>query len=166
VSPAEDEWPTRFKYLLADFENYRRRSERDREMARQSARADLLRAMIPLFETFGRGLSVAESLDRRDPLRKGLELLAHEWTAFWKAEGVESVARVGERFHADAHEAVAEAPPTPDSPAGTIVEVVQQGYRARGGLLRPAKVVVARGDSVPSEPVEAVPADPYEAEEE
>ena len=141
--PAED-WPTRFKYLLADFENYRRRSERDRDTARQSARADVLRGLIPLYETFEHGLNAARRLDRENPLREGLELLSREWKAFWKSEGVEPVARTGDPFEADRHEAVGEAAPTDVASPGTIVEVVQQGYRSPAGLLRPAKVIVAR----------------------
>jgi molecular chaperone GrpE len=144
-SPAPvDDWATRFKYLLADFENYRKRTERERGTIRRAAHAELIRTLLPLYETFGMALEAIARLPKDDPLRKGLELFAEEWKEFFESEHIEPVARPGDRFSAEDHEAVAEAPVTPDHREGTVVEVVQQGYRSAHGLLRPAKVVVAR----------------------
>jgi molecular chaperone GrpE len=91
-------------------------------------------------------------LPATDATRKGLDLLDHEWGKFLKHEGVEPVATVGRPFQADEAEAVGEVPADDAHPAGSVVEVVQQGYRFFGGLLRPAKVIVAR--SVPPTPGE------------
>jgi molecular chaperone GrpE len=141
------EWESRFKYLLADFENYRKRSDRDRESVRLRAEADVLRNLLPIQDSFERAREFVRHAPHADPVRKGMELLAHEWDEFWKREGIEPVARVGTRFTADEHEVVGEAASTPGHPPGTVIEVVQQGYRFRGGLLRPAKVLVARTPS-------------------
>jgi molecular chaperone GrpE len=84
------------------------------------------------------------SLPPTDPVRHGLELLDREWSTFLKHEGVEPIAAVGQPFRPDEQEAVGEAPTSPDIPEGTVAEIVQQGYRFFGGVLRPAKVVVAR----------------------
>lgn len=151
VRSEEADWATRYKYLLADFDNFRKRSDRDRESMREVGRAHVLRAVVPLFEVFERAHHASEALAQDHPMRKGLELLAHEWAGFWRAEGVTPVARPGERFRSDDHEAVAEAPAGPAAPEGTVVEVVQQGYRFPGGLLRPAKVVVARRSATRAE---------------
>ncbi|MCI4348669.1 MAG: nucleotide exchange factor GrpE [Thermoplasmata archaeon] len=145
-SPEEPgpDWETRFKYLFADFENYRKRGERDREGARVRAEAELLKELLPIHDAFERARESSKSAAASDPIRKGLELLSKEWDGFLAREGVRSLAKPGGSFNADEHEAVAEAPVRPGHAAGTIVEIVQQGYRFRGGLLRPAKVVVAR----------------------
>ncbi|MCI4336493.1 MAG: nucleotide exchange factor GrpE [Thermoplasmata archaeon] len=164
--PAED-WENRFKYLLADFENFRRRTARQQDQTRDTARADLLRGLLPIIEAFERARGAFAQLPPNDPVRRGLELLGKEWMAFLEVEGVQPLARSGMTFNADEHEAVAEAPVSPAHAAGTIVEVVQQGYSFGGGLLRPAKVVVAR-EKVSSrerpeavaEPVEGPPMDP------
>jgi molecular chaperone GrpE len=166
VKPAEpsEDWETRFKYLLADFENFRKRGARDKELARLQASSRLLRELLPIFEAFERAREAASGhLDPADPIRSGIELLGKEWTSFFQGEGVEPVAAVGDSFRAADHEAVLETPATKRHPSGSITEVVQQGYRFPGGLLRPAKVVVARRVvSPPVVPPEASPAGPVE----
>ena len=143
AAPSED-WATRYKYLLADFDNFRRRVERDRESISRQARAGLVRELLPIVEAFRTARESLSHLPMTDPVRQGLDLLDHEWTTFLKREGVEPVATVGGPFRAEEEEAVGETPASEKHPAGTVVEVVQQGYRFFGGLLRPAKVIVAR----------------------
>jgi len=143
AEPKED-WETRFKYLLADFENFRRRSSKERELATQQARGALLRELLPLLEAFRAASGSLAHLPPADPLRRGLELLDREWATFLRHEGVEAVAEVGRPFHSGEEEAVGDGAPTEEAPDGTVLEVVQQGYRFYGGLLRPAKVIVAR----------------------
>ncbi len=148
-SPPED-WSVRYKYLLADFENFRRRVEREREGISRQARAAMLRELLPLFEAFRSAQEALGHLPNGNPVRRGLELLDREWTTFFKREGVVPVAEVGRPFRADEAEAVGEAPSDARHPDGTVAEVVQQGYRFYGGLLRPAKVIVGRAPSPPS----------------
>ncbi len=145
--PASEDWETRFKYLLADFENFRRRSERDRETLTRQARGTVLRDLLPLVESFRSAEASIARLAPTDPLRRGMELLEHEWAKFLKHQGVEPIAAVGQPFRSDEAEAVGEAAPGPDCPEGSVAEIVQQGYRYFGGLLRPAKVIVARAPS-------------------
>ncbi len=144
-APSED-WQTRYKYLLADFENYRRRAERERETLTRQVRAGMLRELLPILEGFRTAADALGHLPAGDPVRKGLEILEREWMTFLKHEGVEPIASVGRPFRAEEAEAVGEAAVSSDHPDGTIAEIVQQGYRFYGGLLRPAKVVVARAD--------------------
>ncbi len=164
AEPGAEEWATRYKYLLADFENFRRRVEREREGVSRQARAGMLRELLPLFEAFRAAREALAHLPTGDPVRKGLELLDREWSTFFKHEGVAPVTEAGRLFHADEAEAVAEAPADTTHPAGTVVEVVQQGYRFFGGLLRPAKVVVARAPPPPNVPV-PIPAENRDIEE-
>ncbi len=146
-APAED-WVSRYKYLLADFENYRRRMDREREGVTRHARAALLRELLPILEAFRSARGALGHLPSNDPVRRGLELLDREWMTFLKHEGVEPIAEVGRPFRSDEAEAVGEAPADADRPDGTVAEVVQQGYRFFGGVLRPAKVIVARAPAV------------------
>jgi len=143
AAPAVD-WASRYKYLLADFDNFRRRVERDRESISRQARAGMVRELLPIIEAFRSARESFAHLPASDPVRKGLDLLDHEWTTFLKHEGVEPVAAVGRPFRAEEAEAVGEAPASEAHPDGSVSEVVQQGYRFFGGLLRPAKVIVAR----------------------
>ncbi len=143
AEPSED-WATRYKYLLADFENFRRRTERDREAISRQARGAMLRELLPIMEAFRAAREAVLKLPSDEAVRRGLDLLDREWRTFLKHEGVEPVVEVGHPFKADEAEAVGEAPTTDTHPEGTVAEIVQQGYRFFGGLLRPAKVVVAR----------------------
>ncbi len=153
--PAEEDWASRFKYLLADFENYRKRVDRERDQARRVARTEVLRILLPIWESSERAREAAKRLPARDPLRAGLDLLATEWERFFERQRVEPVARVGEPFRSDEHEAVGEVPATEKTPDGAVAEVVQQGYRSEDGLVRAAKVVVARRPIESPEPSEA-----------
>jgi len=157
TAPPVEDWATRYKYLLADFENFRRRVERDRESISRQARAGMVRELLPILEAFRAARDALGHLPMSDPVRKGLDLLDREWTTFLKHEGVEAVAAPGQPFRAEEAEAVGEAPADAAHPDGSVAEVVQQGYRFFGGLLRPAKVVVAR--SAPADP----PKDPTPA---
>jgi molecular chaperone GrpE len=141
---APEDWATRYKYLFADFENYRRRTERDRENLSRQVRGAMIRELLPILEAFRAGREAAQQLPADHPLRRGLDLLDREWSTFLKHEGVEPIARVGAPFHPDEADAVGEAPAATASVDGTIAEIVQQGYRFFGGIVRPAKVIVAR----------------------
>jgi molecular chaperone GrpE len=143
-APDGEDWATRYKYLFADFENFRRRTERGREAITRQARAGLIRELLPIFEAFRAARAAVAGLPPTDPVRHGLELLDREWNTFLKHEGVEPIASVGQPFRPDEEEAVGEAPPSAGVPEGAVAEIVQQGYRFFGGVLRPAKVVVAR----------------------
>src|SRR5579859_225320 len=143
--PSEpSDWEIRFKYLLADFDNFRRRTERDRVGIRVEAEANLLRRLIPLVEGFQNAEAAGRSLPPTDPLRRGLELLGHELGSVLKFLTFAPVAHVGEPFRPEEHEAVGEADASTAVADGDVAEIVQQGYRFQGGLLRPAKVLVAR----------------------
>jgi molecular chaperone GrpE len=151
--PPEEDWAIRYRYLLAEFDNYRKRSERERESVSRVAEARLLRAILPVYESFVNARSAAEKgLAAGDPIRKGLRLLAAEWNAFLDTQGIDFVVRPGMQFRPDEQEAVGEAPASKEHPAGSVVEVVQQGFRFPGGLLRPAKVIVARAPPPPEKP--------------
>jgi molecular chaperone GrpE len=143
-TPPKEDWETRFKYLLADFENFRKRSDREREALRQQVRAQVLRELLPILEAFEQARKAVDRKPLDDPLRQGIDLLGVEWEKFLRANGLEPVARLGGRFSAEDQEAVGEAPVSAKHPGGSVVEIVQQGFRAQGVLLRPAKVVVAR----------------------
>ena len=151
-APVED-WATRYKYLYADFENFRRRAERERELLSRQSRGAMLRELLPIIEAFRGAAQAAAQLPTEDPLRRGIELLEREWSTFLKHEGVEPIARIGAPFRADEAVAVGDTGPSEDVPEGSIAEIVQQGYRIFGGILRPAKVIVARSptDSPASE---------------
>ncbi|MCI4335129.1 MAG: nucleotide exchange factor GrpE [Thermoplasmata archaeon] len=163
VEPAapEPDWATQYKYLLAEFDNFRKRTEREREQRGRDARALVLRELLPFYDALGKASESVRSLAETDPVRRGFELLLREWERFLDREEVTAIARAGELFRAEVMEAVGEARASKARPEGTVTEVVQQGYISGARLLRPARVVVAR--TPPPDP--AAPESPAPAPE-
>jgi len=126
----------------ADFENYRKRVERDRQSARAEAEAELLRGLIPTMDNLDRALSAAPS---EASLREGVDLIRRELLALMEARGVivDDPPR-GRPFDPEIHQALSYEPAR-GVPDGTILEVFTKGYRLRDRLLRAALVKVAKG---------------------
>ncbi len=124
---------------LADFENYRRRSEREREDLRRFAVADSLRDMLPVVDNLERALAAGGTVE---DLKLGVELTLRQFKDLLRQRGIEEVRAVGEPFDPALHEAVAREE-TPDVAVPTVTSELQRGYTIHGRLLRPALVKVA-----------------------
>ena len=133
----------------AEFENYRKRVERDRQQAGADAAAAVLKGLVPTLENLDRAL---ESAAGDDPLRAGVELTRRELLTFLESQGVEIYDPVGQPFDPEVHQALS-AEPVAGVAEGTVVEVFRKGYGYKGRLLRPALVKVAKGGPGGSEAV-------------
>lgn len=127
----------------AEFENYRKRMERDRQQAGIDAAAAVLKGLVPTLDNLDRAL---ESAAGESSLREGVELIRRELLTFLESQGVQVQNPVGERFDPTRHQALAHEP-APGHPEGTIVEVFHKGYVYKDRLLRPALVKVAKGSA-------------------
>jgi molecular chaperone GrpE len=125
----------------AEFENYRKRVERDRQQAGTDAAAAVLKGLVPTLDNLDRAL---ESASKDDPLREGVELTRRELLAFLESQGVEVHDPLGQPFDPELHQALSHEP-SAGFAEGTIVEVFRKSYSYRGRLLRPALVKVAKG---------------------
>jgi len=124
----------------AEFENFRRRTERDRSDFLQYAGMEIVRDLIPILDDFERALKT-ESADAE--YRKGIELIYQRLVDTLKKMGLEPIETPpGAPFDPNQHQAVVRAE-TEDFPDNTIIEELQRGYNFKGKLLRPAMVRVA-----------------------
>ena len=123
----------------ADFDNYRKRVERDRGTAGLEAEAAVLRQMLGTVDNLERALSVQES---GTSLREGVVLTHRELMTLLESMGVTAVDALGQRFDPTAHQAILHEPAKGFEP-GTVSEVYRKGFRYRDRLLRPALVKVA-----------------------
>jgi len=127
----------------AEFENYRKRIERERGETYHRARAEVLLELLPIVDNFERAL---ESLGQGDAdaeaLRHGVELIHKQFNDALVKFGLEPVAAVGEAFDPHLHEAVTTAP-SDEHEENTVIAEFQRGYKLGEKLLRPAKVKVA-----------------------
>jgi molecular chaperone GrpE len=137
-----DEYLALAQRTQADFENYRKRMARDAAAAESRGLARLGRELLPALDNLDLALAHAGDGDTDQVLMDGLRLVQRELLGALARVGIESYGAAGERFDPELHEAVAQQPFEGRSP-GEIAEVYQPGYRLAGGLVRPARVLVA-----------------------
>ena len=123
----------------ADFENYRKRVERDKHQASLDGAASVLKALVPALDNLERALATSAS---EDALREGVELIHRDLVGVLESQGVVIHDPTGQPFDPNIHQALSHEV-VPGVPEGTVVEVFRKGYFLRDRLLRPALVKVA-----------------------
>jgi molecular chaperone GrpE len=136
-----DELQNQLLRKRADFENYRKRMERDRQQASLDAVAAIFRDLIPTLDNLERALKAGGG---EEALRTGVELTQRELLSFLDSHGIVAQEPVGQKFDPQNHEALLHEP-VPGYEEGTVVEVFRKGYSFKDRLLRPALVKVAKG---------------------
>ena len=127
----------RLQYLQADFDNYRKSLEREREQVIQLAAEALVRDLLPVLDDLERALP---SLSQ-EKNREGFELLSRKLHKILESHGVRSIESHGKRFDPNFHEAIAKE--ESDEEEGTVLEEYQRGYLLRSKVIRPSKVKIA-----------------------
>jgi molecular chaperone GrpE len=136
-----DEYKDRFMRALADAENLRKRSERDRREAEQYGGSKLARDMMPVYDNLKRALDAAGG--ESDGVIEGIQLTLKELSKVFEKHGITILApEVGERFDPQVHQAMFEAP-LPGTKSGDIIQVMAEGFMLHERLLRPAQVGVS-----------------------
>ena len=128
----------------ADFENYKKRSAREKEEAIKYANTSLLEKLVPIIDNFELGLAAAKSQGEESPIYAGMNLVLKQLNDFLIANGLQPVETVGQKFDPNLHEAIAREP-SEEFPEGTVIRQARRGYRFKDRLLRPATVVVSSG---------------------
>jgi molecular chaperone GrpE len=126
----------------ADFDNYRKRMTREVRAAEARGIGRLARELLPALDNLERALTAVETSDPDHHLSQGVRLLSAELSAALGRSGIEGFSPAGEVFDPVQHEAVAQQPVEGAEP-GTVVQVLQSGYRLNESILRPARVIVA-----------------------
>jgi molecular chaperone GrpE len=137
-----DELYDRLLRLSAEFDNYRKRTDRERREIIETAAADLVRDLLPVIDDFERALA-APGWSDDDAARQGVALIHRQLLDVLRRRGVEPFESVGRDFDPDWHEAVA-ADPIDGHRDGQVTAELRRGYRMGSRLLRPAQVKVAR----------------------
>ena len=139
---------------LADNENTIRRAKRERENTAKYAAANFARDVLTVADNLKRALDVVpesiQSLEETKPFLEGVELTNKELLAVMEKHGIQRIAPLGEKFDHDRHEALFEIP-TSEKEAGTVAQVIEDGFMIHNRLLRAAKVGVAKAINTPEE---------------
>ncbi|MCV6825600.1 MULTISPECIES: nucleotide exchange factor GrpE [Halocynthiibacter] len=145
VTKERDDFRDRFMRALADAENARKRSDRDRREAENYGGSKLARDMLPVYDNMKRALDAIDETKREEnaSLIEGIELTMRELLNVFAKHGIERILpEVGDKFDPQRHEAMFEAP-VPDTVAGDIIQVMAEGFMLHDRLLRPAHVGVS-----------------------
>lgn len=134
----------KFLRLFAEFENYKRRTAKERVELFKTAGEGVLKDMLPILDDFDRAM-VEISKSEDEQLATGVGLIANKLRATLKSKGLEEVeVAAGETFDADVHEAVTQIPAPSDDLKGKIVDVVEKGYKLGEKIIRYPKVVIGQ----------------------
>ena len=147
LNEERQEWADKLARRQADFENYRKRTERERSETYNRALGEVVRRLLPVIDNLQRALDAERTLETGESnefrhFLHGVELIGKQLGGVLEGLGVEVIPTVGELFDPHVHEAVA-TEETEEVEPDTIVQEMQRGYRLRDKLLRPAMVKVA-----------------------
>jgi len=145
----DDEWQLKFaemndRYLrlYSEFDNYRKRSARERVEFSKTAASDTFTAILPVLDDFDRAAKAMENADDIAVVKEGMQLIYHKFRNILISKGLEEMNAQGETFDADFHEAITSIPSPDDTMKGKVVDELEKGYSLNGKVIRFAKVVV------------------------
>jgi len=128
----------------ADFENYKKRSAREKEEAIKYANSSLLERLIAIVDNFELGLEAARAEGEKSPVFSGMSMVLKQLMDFLADSGLQPINSMGQKFDPNLHEAIAHEP-SDKFPEGTVIRQTRRGYRMKDRLLRPSSVVVSSG---------------------
>ncbi len=129
--------------LLAEFENYKKRTMRERLELLNSASKDLIVSLLPVLDDFERAKKHAEE-SSDEHFSEGVRLVYNRLNNILQSSGLKSMESQGEIFDAELHEAITEVPAPNESMKGKIIDVIEKGYLLNDKIIRHAKVVVGK----------------------
>lgn len=133
-----------YLFLMAEFDNFRKRTLRERTDLLKSAGEKVLKGLLPIVDDFERGLDAIKDSSDADAVKEGMVLIYNKLIKYLADNGVKEMATSGADFDAEIHEAVAMVPADDETPKGKIKDTVAKGYMINDKVLRHAKVVVAQ----------------------
>ena len=135
----------KFLRLFAEFENYKKRTSRERIELFSTASEDVMKTLLPILDDFERALSHIEDDKEAEELRKGVLLIYQKLVNTLEQKGLKTVVvEKGEVFNADNHEAITQIPAPTDDMKGKIIDVVEKGYKLGEKVIRFPKVVIGQ----------------------
>ena len=131
-----------YLFLMAEFDNYRKRVTREKADLLKNAAERVLLGFLPIVDDFERGLVAAASDNSAEAVREGMELIYNKLIKYLESQGVKVMDSTGADFNPDLHEAIATIPAPSEDPKGKVIDTTQKGYMLNDKVLRHAKVAV------------------------
>lgn len=148
VSPLEKlqadyaELNDKFLRLFSEFDNFRKRTQREKIEIIKSGGSDVMKAILPVIDDFERAVKANEKTDDPQALKDGFNLIHSKFMQILQSKGLKAMELNGTEFNSDISEAIANIPAPDDSQKGKVLDVAEQGYYLNDTIIRYAKVVV------------------------
>ena len=128
--------------LSAEFDNYRKRTHKEKSEMIKTASDDLLKKIIPVVDDFERGLAAVNNSVDLEAIKQGMNLIYGRFKEFLQQQGIREIESINQEFNTDFHEAVTKIPVTDENLKGKVVDVVEKGYFLHDKVIRYPKVVI------------------------
>ena len=136
------EFQNKYIRLSADFDNYRKRTLKERIELMKTANAEILLNLLPVMDDFERALKSMEGAKDCKAMKDGIDLIYNKFSEFLKSSGVEEIDAIHKKFDTDLHEAVTKIPAPQKKLKGKVLDVIQKGYCLNEKIIRYPKVVI------------------------
>ncbi len=128
--------------LYADFENFRRRTAKEKMEFMSTAQGELMKALLPVLDDFERGIKASAKAGDASAAREGMELIYHKLYRTLEQKGLKPMETTGTAFDTELHEAITQVPAPQEDLKGKVIDEVEKGYYLHDKVLRFAKVIV------------------------
>jgi len=136
-----DELRDKYVRLYADFDNFKKRTAKEKLETIQTASKEIIKELLPVVDDFERAL---KALGGDSEAKNGMQLIYNKLVANLAAKGLTPIETIGKEFNVDEHEAITEIPVSDPAQAGKVIDQVEKGYYLNGKLIRFAKVIVGK----------------------
>ena len=133
-----------YLFLLAEFDNFRKRTVKEKGDIIKNAAEKVLGGLLPIVDDFERGIEANKNADDAESVKKGMELIYNKLVKFLETNGVKPIESTGKDFDPELHEAIAMVPAPDETQKGKVIDTPTRGYTINDKVLRHAKVVVAQ----------------------
>lgn len=128
--------------LFAEFDNYKRRTIKEKSEILQTAGKDVMLALLPVVDDFERAKRASESIQDIQAYKEGIDLIYQKFNSILQAKGLKPIESIGSDFNVDLHEAITNVPAPSEDLKGKVIDETEKGYILNGHVIRFAKVVV------------------------
>lgn len=136
------EMQDKYLRLSAEFDNYRKRTLKEKMDISKYAGEEILQNILPFMDDFERALKHIEPTPENTSIKEGIDLIYNKLSDFLKQQGLKEIESLNSSFNVDLHDAVATVPVAEDDKKGKIIEVVSKGYYLKDKVIRHSKVVI------------------------
>ncbi len=137
-----DELNDKYLRLYSEFDNFRKRTAKEKIELIQSASENAFKIMLPIVDDFDRAIKSNSDLTDAKVISDGVNLIYNKFKSTLSQKGLEEMKTIGELFNTDLHEAITNAPAPSEDMKGKVIEELEKGYMLNGKVIRFAKVVI------------------------